>query len=202
MKKTISIILCVIILFTFSGCSNRLSPTTIHKIKTSMSYYNQKAIDNIESLIGRNTDEAEDWIYETFSEDEIKKATVQNEGADPAYLSEDETVKIFFILEEGNNRLFIEPNDDKYDLIEEARSFINTKYLNTVKNYCESENPDYKNAPTICELALYNFDKADSSTSLNYFYLFNDANTWGWIGDTGPFASASFVWDNDKFISE
>lgn len=199
MKRIFTISLCfMLIILSFSACSK----TDVKKIKNSMDYYNQKVINNIDSLIGTAPENVEKWIYETFSEDEIKEAKVNNSGAGPSYLSKDETIKIFFILEEDSNRFFVEPNYDKYNLTQMGKPFINNQYKQLVQNYCDSKNADYKQAPTLCELSLYNFDKADESTNLVYWYLFNDSGTWGWEGDTGLFARSSFVLENGSFVCE
>lgn len=202
MKKTIqliSVILTALTIFTLSfGCSKTYSSSYIKKMTDDLQYYNKKAINNLNSLIGRNPDEVEDWIYETYDEDELKKAEITNTGADPSFLSKDETVKIFFILEAENYRFFIEPNiennpDANYP------NFASQAYKQKVKAYCKNKNADYKTPPAICELCLYHFDKADISTTLDYDYLFIDGGGWGYVGDTGPYASISFVYDKNDF---
>lgn len=200
MKKTISLILCLIFaVASFSACARSI---TASRIKSSLEYYNQKAISNIDSLIGRIPTNVEDWVYETFLQDEIKEAEIHNEGAGPSYLSRDETVKIFFIIDDENRSLFIEPNDDKYELKKIGKPFVSKNYKQKVKDYCFNPDADYRNAPAICELSLYNFDKADNSTHLVYWYLFNDSDTWGFEGDTGLFAQASFTYNNGEIVKE
>ncbi len=62
-------------------------------------------------------------------------------------------------------------------------------------------NADYKDAPAVCELALYNFDKANEETQLNCYYLFheNDSKYWGWYGDMGPYNGAYFTYNGSDF---
>ncbi len=202
MKKIIrpvSVILAAITIFALSvGCSKTYSLSYVQKMTDDLQYYNEKAIHNLDSLIGRNPNEVEDWIYETYDENEIKKAEITNAGAYPSFLSKNETVKIFFILEPDNCRFFIEPNIDK-DPAAIYPDFASFAYKQKVKAYCKGKNADYKTPPAICELCLYHFDKADSSTNLDYNYLFIDDGGWGYIGDTGPYASISFVFDKNDF---
>lgn len=204
MKKTIrliSFILAAITIFVLSaGCSKNYSFSYVKKMTDDLQYYNEKAIHNLDSLIGRKPDEVENWIYDTYDESEIKKAEITNAGAYPSYLSKNETVKIFFILEPDNCRFFIEPNIDK-DPAAIYPDFASSTYKQKVKAYCKSKNADYKTPPAICELCLYNFDKADTSTNLDYNYLFIDGGGWGYVGDTGPYASICFNYDKDGFKS-
>lgn len=201
MKKTMSVIMSVIFIVSlFSGCGKLFKPS-VKSIVKDMQYYNQKAIDNLDSLIGLNPDEVENWINETFNEDEIKKANIDNEEASPAYLSKNETVKIFFIIDGESNRFFIVPNYDNH-IDGSDQEFADSKYLERVNAYCADEDADYKQPPTICELALYDFDKADESTRLVYYYLFSEYGGWSWNGDEGPYNSMSFIYENGTFKTE
>lgn len=60
-KRGISV-LFVLMLFAvlLNGCSNNM--VNVSEITADMEYYNQKAVDNIQSLIGRNQNEVEQWI--------------------------------------------------------------------------------------------------------------------------------------------
>ncbi len=46
-------------------------------------YYNSKAIANLSSLIGRDKDGVEDWIYETFDKNEITPPRLKTRGLIP-----------------------------------------------------------------------------------------------------------------------
>lgn len=201
MKKTTAICLgFVFILLSFCGCKNNSDENTsvppVNQIKSSLEFYNQKALDNINSLIGTPTDNVEEWIYETYSADEIIKADYNNNSA-PAFLSKDETIKIFFVFDNEETNFFIEPNTDKYDLANSKIPFVDSEYNKTTWDYCFDNNANYKDAPLICELSLYNFDKADTSTTLTYHYNFNEDGIWG---AEGLFNTAIFSYKDKTFI--
>lgn len=199
MKKLISIFLCIgMMLLSLSGCTNSHSKYETNKIAKSLQYYNQKAIDNIDGLIGLKHDKCKDWIYDTYSKDEIIETEfdLADNPNQLSFLSKDKNIKIFFIFEKDFNRFFIEPNlDNSPDATYEQ--FASAHYKKTVDNYCSNTESYYKDAPTICELALYNFDKANKDTQLVYFYLFHKDIGWGWLGDEGPYNSISFEYDNN-----
>ena len=200
MNKTMAFLLCVVLMISmFCGCSKYF--LCAPKITADMEYYNQKAVDNTDSLIGRSADDVEEWIYETYSEDEIKPASIINEGAYPSYLSTDETVKIFFILDGECNRFFIEPNYEN-DLNNRNPDFAGEVYKRKVSKYCSDINADYRKAPMINELCLYDFDKADESTNLVYYYLFCDSGGWGFQGDMPPYASIHFTYRAGTFTPD
>lgn len=167
------------------------------RIAQDLEYYNMKAINNLDSLIGCDKENVEDWIEAVFHEDNLKKAKVENEGAYPAYINTYRNIKIFFILEDNDMRFFIEPYSGSADDIYIS---ADEQYLKKVDDYCADKNADYKNPPAICELCLYNFDKGNEETELVYNYLFNKDNSWGYYGDEGPYNSASFTYVNNTFV--
>lgn len=194
MKKFIAFVFSLLtVIALFSSCKNGV--VNNNAIVKDVQYFNQKAINNLDELIGLPADEAEKWIDDTFGDDELFK----QEGQSLVYFNNDKTVKLWLIMDDAGNRFFIAPNYEE-DLNGKSRSLVDEDYLNTVNDYCSNKNADYKNPPTMCSLSVFNFDKADNTTELQYDYLFTEDGGWSTMyGDEGPYNSIRFVYQNGSF---
>lgn len=168
---------------------NTISSQTARKLE----YYNAKAIADIDSLIGCDRDEAEKWVEKVFSDDNLTKEK-SSYGGTVTYTNPEKNVQLLLV----DSSLFIEPYNESSNLIILP---LNSDYINSVNEYCADANADYKNPPVICELALYDFDKANSDTFLIYYYLINNDGSWGYHGDMQEQHNcASFVYDENNNI--
>lgn len=204
-KTIVSIVLCAVLILFISVpmISIAISEIRIHFNESHtakyLEYYNKKAIANIESLIGRDKDEVDAWVQETFAGDNLEKKekeySKEYSSLPNSYYINPEKNVIMFFLWGGESRFFIEPYSEKS---EELYIPLNSDYINKVNSYCSDKNADYKNPPAICELALYDFSEPEKA-ELVYYYLINYDGTWGYHGDMEEqHNSATFVYDNDR----
>lgn len=171
MKKFISIVLVLIlILSVFAGCSGSLSKAKKAELKNDFEYFNEKALDNIDDLLYTSFDHAEEWIQNTFSEDELNFNPIVNDGVNLGYVTTSRNLLLLFTCEDGRSDFIIEPYVDDLTSLEWC-SENDIKEVNTYSNYISAS---IDGAPHYGIMTIYGFD---TSPELRLWYNIGVENT-------------------------
>lgn len=181
MKKVISVILvCVLVLLAFSGCSGGLSSKDRDSVKEDLTYMNKKALGNIDSLLLKSSVNVEEWLKSTFSEEEVNYDAYIDEGVNRGYISKSGNVLILFTIEDGMSNMYIEPVLDGPNVQWCTKDDI--KEINEMSKY---EGASIDGAPKYGVLALYSYDEnpqirfwynrgVENAAHLDYVYQYSD----------------------------
>lgn len=164
MKKLISIALVLLLITAvFAGCSGDLSKSKKADLKSELEYYNEKALANIDDLMFTSFIYGEEWIHNTFTEEELGYNPIINDGIHLGYLSPSGNVLLLFTNESGRDDFIIEPYLDDLSSVE----WCSYDDIKEIKEYTKYVGSSINGAPHYGIMTIYGFD---DSPELRFWY--------------------------------
>ena len=184
MKRIIPILLLLIMVVSlFSACSGNTSHSKSGELKDELEFYNEKALANIDDLMGTSLIYGEKWIQETFTEEELSYDPIVNDGNHLGYLTPSGKVLILFTREDGRTDFMIEPYLEDMSSVE----WCSSNDLEEVEAYSKYPCSSIDGAPHYGVLTIYGFD---DYPELRFWYNIGTENT----------AYLDFIYNGNEFI--